>query len=189
MDDFSPGGGRLFDFRGEGYTLICGVFFALQIVAVGIYGDKLDLMLYTAIQFFTAFLICGFMSLLTEQIPESLTLAGAGSLAYITVMATCLCFVMMNYGIKRTRPAPAALILSLEAVFGVVFSMAFSPTLTTLSGKETSLSSCASLKQYAPISVTPSGISIAVSDSQISKALSPIEVSAEPGAKDTPTRS
>lgn len=119
------GGGVKFDFRGEGYTLICGVFFALQIVAVGIYGDKLDLMLYTAIQFFTAFLICGFMSLLTEQIPESLTPAGAGSLAYITVMATCLCFVMMNYGIKRTRPAPAALILSLEAVFGVIFSMAF----------------------------------------------------------------
>ena len=47
------------------------------------------------------------------------------SLVYVTVLATCVCFVMMNVGIKYASPVSASLILSLEAVFGVAFSMIF----------------------------------------------------------------
>lgn len=40
-------------------------------------------------------------------------------------MATCVCFVMMNVGIKYASSVAASLILSLEGVFGVAFSMIF----------------------------------------------------------------
>ena len=45
-----------FSFLGEGFTLICGIFYALQIVAVEKWCSDLDVILHTIIQFFTHFL-------------------------------------------------------------------------------------------------------------------------------------
>ena len=120
------GSGGGFSFEGEGYTLICGLFFALHIVAVGEFGKKLDTMLYTVVQFATAFLICMIFFFATgESFPRSFSTESVLSLVYVTVLATCVCFVMMNVGIKYASPVSASLILSLEAVFGVAFSMIF----------------------------------------------------------------
>lgn len=119
------GGGVGFTLKGEGYTLICGVFFALQIVAVDRFGQKLDTLLFTTVQFFTAFLICVVFFLAKERFPTSLSSDSAASLVYVGVMATCVCFVMMNVGIKYASSVAASLILSLEGVFGVAFSMIF----------------------------------------------------------------
>ena len=47
------------------------------------------------------------------------------SILYLTVMATCLCYILQNVGQKFTPPSTAALIMSLEAVFGVLFSVIF----------------------------------------------------------------
>ena len=118
-------GGIGFTLKGEGYTLICGVFFALQIVAVDKFGAKLDTLLFTTVQFFTAFVICAVFFLAKESFPSSLSQGSIGSLVYVAVMATCLCFVMMNVGIKYASSVAASLILSLEGVFGVAFSMLF----------------------------------------------------------------
>ena len=118
-------GGIGFTLEGEGYTLICGVFFALQIVAVDKFGAKLDTLLFTTVQFFTAFVICAVFFLAKESFPSSLSQGSVGSLVYVSVMATCLCFVMMNVGIKYASSVAASLILSLEGVFGVAFSMLF----------------------------------------------------------------
>ena len=118
-------GGIGFTLKGEGYTLICGVFFALQIVAVDKFGAKLDTLLFTTVQFFTAFVICAVFFLAKESFPSSLSQGSVGSLVYVSVMATCLCFVMMNVGIKYASSVAASLILSLEGVFGVAFSMLF----------------------------------------------------------------
>ena len=118
-------GGIGFTLKGEGYTLICGVFFALQIVAVDKFGAKLDTLLFTTVQFFTSFVICAVFFLAKESFPSSLSQGSVGSLVYVAVMATCLCFVMMNVGIKYASSVAASLILSLEGVFGVAFSMLF----------------------------------------------------------------
>lgn len=118
-------GGIGFTLKGEGYTLICGVFFALQIVAVDKFGAKLDTLLFTTVQFFTAFVICAVFFLAKESFPATLSQGSIGSLVYVAVMATCLCFVMMNVGIKYASSIAASLILSLEGVFGVAFSMLF----------------------------------------------------------------
>lgn len=119
------GSGLGFTFRGEGFTLICGVFFALQIVAVERFGGKLDTMLFTTVQFFTAFVICFVFFLAKESFPTSLSTDSVLSLVYVTVMATCVAFALMNVGIKYASAVASSLILSLEGVFGVAFSMLF----------------------------------------------------------------
>lgn len=119
--------GLNFSFSGEGMTLIGGVFFALQIVAVEAWCADEDVLLHTAVQFLTAFAVCFACALVTGQGNLILSFSGRTLLAlvYVTVFVTALAFVLMNVGIKYTTANTSSLILSLEAVFGVAFSMVF----------------------------------------------------------------
>lgn len=47
------------------------------------------------------------------------------SLVYLVVFATCVTLLLQNIGLAHVDPAPASLMLSTEALFGVVFSMLF----------------------------------------------------------------
>jgi len=121
-------GGVSFGFMGEGLTLLCGFFFALHIVAVAVWGKELDLIVYTVFQFFAAFLVClAFFFICGEAIPDGISASSWLSLAYLTVLCTLVCFLFMNFGIKHTSAAYSSLVLCLEAVFGVLFSIAFYP--------------------------------------------------------------
>lgn len=116
-----------FNFMGDGMTLVCGIFYALQIVAVELWGKDMDVILYTAFQFFAAFIICFAGFLLFEEAPASISLSAIGSLAYVSVFATTLAFLLMNVGVKYASASSSSLILSCEAVFGVLFSILFYP--------------------------------------------------------------
>lgn len=126
-----------FSFLGEGFTLICGIFYALQIVAVEKWCSDLDVILHTIIQFFTAFFICFIFFISSESFPKHISTGSVLSLVYVTAFVTALCFVFMNMGIKHTTASSSSLILCLESVFGILFSMIFyheRPTLQTAVG-------------------------------------------------------
>lgn len=114
-----------FSFMGEGMTILCGVFFAAQIVAIDVWGKRLDIILYTIIQFFAAFIICLVFSLIFEAPPEAVSTKAVFSIGYLAVFATVISFIFMNVGIKNTNASESSLILCLESVFGVAFSMIF----------------------------------------------------------------
>lgn len=112
---------------GDGLTLVGGFFFAAHIVAVPRFSQGRDIFLLTAIQFasFAAFSWLGVLvtrpALPVEAMDSGLVL----SLAYLVVFASCGALLFQNIGQKYTAPATAAVLLSLEAPFGVVFSMLF----------------------------------------------------------------
>ena len=56
-----------------------------------------------------------------EEIPADVWLR----LGYLCVMCTGLCFLLQTFGQKYTPPTTAALLLTLESVFGTLFSVAF----------------------------------------------------------------
>ncbi|MGN1122917.1 MAG: DMT family transporter [Eubacterium sp.] len=114
-----------FSFMGEGMTILCGVFFAAQIVAIDVWGKRLDIILYTIIQFFASFIICLVFSLIFEAPPEAVSTKAVFSIGYLAVFATVISFIFMNVGIKNTNASESSLILCLESVFGVAFSMIF----------------------------------------------------------------
>lgn len=114
-----------FSLMGEGMTILCGVFFAAQIVAVDFWGERLDIILYTIIQLFSTFIICLVFSLIFESPPESISAKAVFSIGYLSVFATVVSFIFMNVGIKHTNACESSLILCLESVFGVAFSMIF----------------------------------------------------------------
>ena len=112
---------------GDGLTLVGGFFFAAHIVAVSRFSRGRDVFLLTAIQFgsFALFSWLGVLvtrpALPVEAMDGSLLL----SLAYLVIFASCGALLFQNIGQKYTAPSTAAVLLSLEAPFGVFFSILF----------------------------------------------------------------
>lgn len=110
---------------GDLLTLICAVFYASHIVAVEKLSPGKDIYLITIFQFAFAAVYAWICSLTTEVFPaEALRDPGVFlPLAYLCVMATTVALLFQNVGQIWSDPASASVILSLESVFGVLFSV------------------------------------------------------------------
>ncbi|MCI8388690.1 MAG: DMT family transporter [Clostridiales bacterium] len=113
---------------GDILTLCGGVFFALHIIAVSKFSDNCDPVLLTIFQFASSgicALICTLIfergKITTVEISTELVM----SVAYLAVCCTAIALLFQNFGQKYTDPSTASLLLSLESVFGVAFSVAF----------------------------------------------------------------
>ena len=107
---------------GDGLTLLCADFYAVAKVSPG-----RDITLLTVFQFAFAGLYAWACGGLTETFPAA-ALADPEVLlpmAYLCVMATTVALLFQNIGMVWSDPASASVILSLESVFGVAFSVIF----------------------------------------------------------------
>ncbi|MGN0779780.1 MAG: DMT family transporter [Aristaeellaceae bacterium] len=109
--------------RGDALTLLGGVFYALHLVAVSRFGEEDDPVMLTMLQFGASAVWCWGLSLLTEQMPHPFPTNAWFELAYLAVFATTVALLLQNVGQSVTPAAPAAILLSLESVFGVAFSV------------------------------------------------------------------
>lgn len=117
--------------RGDLLTLTGGVFFAAHMIAVPVFSKKRDVLLLTMLQILFSGLLAWIPALTVESFPLQLPARSVASILYLGVMATCGCYLLQNVGQKYTKPSAASLILSLEAVFGVLFSVIFTSELIT----------------------------------------------------------
>ena len=110
---------------GDLLTLLCAVFYAAHIVAVEKLSPGKDIYLITIFQFAFAALYSWVFSLTTEVFPAQALRDPAVflPLAYLCVMATTVALLFQNVGQIWSDPASASVILSLESVFGVMFSV------------------------------------------------------------------
>ena len=111
--------------RGDALTLVCGVFYALQIIVVENYGDGSDALSLSVIQFAVAALICWAGALTLEPVPAGASVGDWLNIAYMGVVCTGLCFFLEAWGMRYTPSATAAVIMTLESVFGVLTSVLF----------------------------------------------------------------
>lgn len=109
--------------RGDALTLVGGVFYALHLVAVSRFGEENDPVMLTMLQFGASAVWCWGLSLLTETMPHPFPTNAWFELAYLAVFATTVALLLQNVGQSVTPAAPAAILLSLESVFGVAFSV------------------------------------------------------------------
>lgn len=111
--------------RGDVFTLIGGFFYAAHMVTVGKYSKDKNPILLTLLQFGFAGLFSWIVVFFFEELPNQWNTQAITGLLYLTIFATIVALLLQNIGQKYTKPAPAAIILSLEAVFGVLFSALF----------------------------------------------------------------
>lgn len=108
---------------GDGMTLVGGFFYAAHIVAIAKLAKDKNPILITILQFAAVALISGIVSLLTETVPAGWTENTLPAMAYLTVFCTGVTLLLQNVGQKYLPPSNSAILLSLEAVFGVLFSI------------------------------------------------------------------
>lgn len=117
---------------GEWMTLLSGLLYACHIVATSKFAQGRDVFLLTVIQFATTAVCCWVGTLITGGFPAAGLPARAWwVLIYLAIAATTLALLFQNIGQKYTSPSSAAVLLALEAPFGVAFSVIFteeSPT-------------------------------------------------------------
>ena len=112
--------------KGDLLTLLGGVLYACHIAAVSKSSQGRDIFLLTVIQFAAAALCCWAGTLCSGGFPvDGLPVRAWLVLLYLATAATCVALLFQNIGQKYTDPSSAALLLSLEAPFGVAFSVLF----------------------------------------------------------------
>lgn len=117
---------------GDGLTLLSGLFFAVHIICIKKYGENKDVFLFTIAQFLFTAIVCWIYAAIFEGVPKNASVSAWLSLVYLGVFGTTVAFTFMTYGVKKLPPASSSLILSLEAIFGVLFSILFYKETVTL---------------------------------------------------------
>ena len=116
QSNFSIGAGDLF-------TLFCALGFAFQIYLTGIFGKKIRPSILNFLQMFTAFCLSIIGLLFSGSINLSLSKQGFSAIIYLGVVSTALCYFLQTAVQKHVDETKSAIILSMEAVFGTLFSI------------------------------------------------------------------
>lgn len=108
---------------GEGLTMICALFFACHIVSIGNYTKEHDPIVLTIIQFAAAAVFSLIVALIFKIELGQMTKSVGLSMLYLAVVSTLIAFGIQNVAQKYTSSTHAAIILSMESVFGSLFSV------------------------------------------------------------------
>ncbi len=110
---------------GDMLTLICGIFYGLQIIIMEQYVADSDALSITVVQFGAAALMCWVGALLFEAPPVNVPGSAWLNILYMSVMCTALCFFLQAWGMQYTPSSTSAVIMTFESVFGTVLSVLF----------------------------------------------------------------
>lgn len=108
---------------GDWLTLLSAASFAAQIVAVNNFLDRNNDILLSVIQMFFCGITGFTVALFVEHPQLSAVIEGLPLLLYMTFFPTAAGFTLQIVGQKYTDSSSAALIMSLESVFALIFGM------------------------------------------------------------------
>ena len=118
--------------RGDGLTLLGGFFYAVHILMLAEWTQDHDPIALTVIQFMAAAVLCWGGAWLTGTLPASFPAAEMPAVLYLAVFATAAALVLQAVGQRIVPESTAALLLSLESAFGVLFSVLLGMEVLTL---------------------------------------------------------
>ncbi len=107
---------------GDLISLACAVAFAWHIVLTGEFTRRHSLVPLMGIQFFTAALVCGVIALIRGTVTFAIPTSEWPTLAYLSIIATGLPFIIMTAAQRVVDATRAGLIYTLEAVFAALFA-------------------------------------------------------------------
>lgn len=118
---------------GDALTIVCAFFYAVHIVISNQVLRGRNIILLCLVQFAVAGILSGAGAVIFETFPQQIPASTVALLVFLAVIATALCLLLQIYGQKNTPPSQASIIMTFEAVFGVLSSLIAG--LELLSGK------------------------------------------------------
>lgn len=110
---------------GEGLSVGFALLFGLQIICIGIFARNEDPIQLSFFQFLSSGVLATAITLLTTGVPQRCSLLTFGSLLYLILPNTVLAFTIQNVAQRYTSETATAILLSLESMFGFLFSVWF----------------------------------------------------------------
>ena len=109
--------------RGDVLTLACGALYAAHIMAVERCQKKTNTYALIVLQFgFSAVFATGYSLLFERHMPMTIGIGTVGGLLYLAVFSTTIAMSLQNIGQSMAPASHAAILLSLESVFGALAS-------------------------------------------------------------------
>ena len=108
---------------GDLLSILCAIVFAFDIFYTNVFVKKEDALALTIVQFMTASLLSIIGVLMLGEIPTSINTEGFLILLYLAVFCTLVAYVCQNVGMQYANPTKSAIILSMESLFGTLFSV------------------------------------------------------------------
>ena len=108
---------------GDIYTVLSGVPCAVNIVISAIVCRDRNVLLLTTIELWVVTIFAWMCVFIGNTFPTEFPLHTVGSIVYLGLFATALCLFMQSYGLKYAETSIGGMLLSLESVFGVIFSI------------------------------------------------------------------
>ncbi len=108
---------------GDSLTLICAVGFAMHIFFTSEFTKKHDPVVLTCIQMATAFLLSLLLQILVGEINTPINKLTVSSVLFLGVFNTTLCFLGQTICQTKVDGTKTAILLSTEAIFGMLFSV------------------------------------------------------------------
>lgn len=108
---------------GDILTVLSGVPCAMNLVISSLVCKDRNVLLLTTIELWVVTILAGLFVFAGNEFPARFPAGAVGGIVYLGLFATALCLFMQSFGLKYAEPAIAGMIVSLESVFGVVFSV------------------------------------------------------------------
>lgn len=108
---------------GDILTVLSGVPCAINIVISAIVCRDRNVLLLTTIELWVVAIFAWIFVIFGNAFPTEFPLNTVGGIVYLGLFATALCLYLQSYGLKYAETAIGGMILSLESVFGVIFSI------------------------------------------------------------------
>jgi drug/metabolite transporter (DMT)-like permease len=120
---FLLSGGHLDRFVvGDWYTILCALFWAMQILFITRYANKTNRPITQAVTQFAVTAVFGWILALTfERLDWTAVILASDDILFAGVIAGGIAFTMQSIGQRHTTAAQAAIILSSEALFAGLF--------------------------------------------------------------------
>ncbi len=115
---------------GDLLLILCAFFFAVQILIVDHYVEKVDGVRLSLVQFFVTAVISTFAALAFEEISLEAIKNAWVSLFYAGVLSSGIAFTLQIVAQKNLNPTVASLIMSLESVFAALAGAFFGERLS-----------------------------------------------------------
>lgn len=108
---------------GDALTLVCAVGFAFQIFFTSEFVKQYRASVLNFVQMCTAFILSLASLFLFGELHFEVTAKGWLSVLYLGVVSTTICYLLQTACQKYVDETKAAIILSMESVFGTLFSI------------------------------------------------------------------
>lgn len=117
---------------GDGLTLLCAVGFAFQIFLTSEFVKKYPATVLNFVQMMTAFVLSVISLFAFGETVFQVTSTGWLSVLYLGVVSTTVCYLLQTACQKYVDETKAAIILSMESLFGTLFSIIILHEIITL---------------------------------------------------------